>query len=51
MDSSKSKKSAFITYDYKEVIAQPSQTSFLRDVYKNFGWQADGYCLILSIKK
>lgn len=31
----------FISYDYKEIIADYEKASFLLDAYVNFGWQPD----------
>ncbi len=31
----------YIGYDYKEIIANKKQASFLLDSYKNFGWDID----------
>ena len=31
----------YIGYDYKEIIANKKQASFLLDSYKNFGWDLD----------
>ena len=32
----------FIGYEYKEVVTDPGQASFLIDGYENFGWEPDG---------
>ena len=31
----------FIGYEYKQVVAEPGQISFLIDGYMNFGWEID----------
>ena len=31
----------FIGYEYKEVVTDPGQASFLMDGYANFGWEVD----------
>lgn len=33
--------SEFISYEYKEMIADVEKASFLLDCYENFGWQQD----------
>ena len=32
----------FVSYEYKEVLADRSKASFLLDGYENFGWEASG---------
>lgn len=34
-------KSNFIAYEYKEIVAESGQSSFLLDGYENFGWELD----------
>lgn len=31
----------FVGYEYKEIVAESSQASFLLDGYENFGWEPD----------
>lgn len=33
---------AFVGYDYMEVVTSPEKVSFLMDSYENFGWIVDG---------
>lgn len=38
---SKRRPGGFIGYEYKEVVTDPGQASFLIDGYENFGWEPD----------
>lgn len=42
MEESGAMKKEFVGYEYKEVIGDRSNVSFLLDGYENFGWEADG---------
>ncbi|MDE5596691.1 MAG: hypothetical protein K2J04_02540, partial [Lachnospiraceae bacterium] len=41
MEDTGSQKKSFVAYEYKEIIAESSQVSFLLDGYKCFGWELD----------
>ena len=38
MEDTGRQKKSFIAYEYKEIVAESSQVSFLLDVYECFGW-------------
>ncbi len=41
MEEIKRRNGSFIAFEYKEVIADIGQASFLIDGYANFGWEID----------
>ena len=41
MEGTGRQKKSFVAYEYKEIIAESSQASFLLDGYECFGWELD----------
>ena len=41
MEKTKRRNGSFIAFEYKEVVADIAQASFLIDGYENFGWEID----------